>query len=255
MLPKIRAKKMVTGFFLPSKMKMIGCKESFVEFFVDFEQARRIVPSRFQVREFQNGKAVLLIMIQEWDKCILDGFLPIKKVNMAHIWLELVGPSEVGQALSGTEASLPTCYYYALPHQIDNEIAVFAFRLAGIDVQLVQRIEVTGRPGDHRCLRVIEQGNPAIGYSWEVFGNLWEHSKTLTGRRWFYRDYGRRIKRASEGLVVCRSTFFGDGNVRLFADRGSVIERLGFGRELPGALQFVTTECDCEIRVGRQPSN
>ena len=53
----------------------------------------------------------LLIMIQCWDKLILDGFLPISQVKMSHIWIELNGPEEVGEALSGTEASLPTSYY------------------------------------------------------------------------------------------------------------------------------------------------
>ena len=131
-------------------------QKSFVEFFVDPEAARKYVPANHEVRKFPNGKANLLIMIQEWDKCILDGILPIRRVKMSHIWIELNGPDEIGPALPGTESSLPTSYYYALPHQIDNKLAVLAFRLAGIDVQLVKRIEVSGKPGDHHSVRVID---------------------------------------------------------------------------------------------------
>jgi hypothetical protein len=44
----------------------------------------------------------------------------------------------------------------------------FAFRFAGIDVQFVKRIKVTGKPGDLHRVRVVEHENPAVGYSWEA---------------------------------------------------------------------------------------
>jgi hypothetical protein len=238
-------------FHIPSKMKMNNCKESFVEFIVDWEVAQQYVPKRYEVRKYPNGKAVLLIMIQEWEKCILDGFLPISRVNMSHIWMELNGPNEIGPSLPGTESSLPTSYYYALPHQIDNKLAFLAFRLVGIDVQLVKRIEVSGKPGDHHIVRVVEQENPNVGYSWEAGGELWSRPKILTGRRWFIRNYGQWIKRKSTGLVVCSSSFFGESEIRMVVDAGSIIGSLGFGTELPGALKYVKTDCSCVIRVGK----
>lgn len=234
-----------------SRMKMIEAKESFVEFFVDPDIAQQGVPSKYKVRRYPNKKAVLLIMIQEWDKCILDGFLPISSLKMSHIWIELEGPDEIGPKLEGTEASLPTSYYYALPHQIDNKLAVLAFRFVGIDVQLVKRIEVTGKPGEINSVQVVEKENPTIGYSWKAGGTLWNTPKILTGRRWFYRDYGRKMKRKSVGLVVCRSKFFGDSEITISSDKKSIIGRLGFGNELLGALKYVKTDCNCEIRVGK----
>lgn len=245
---------MATSFAFPtlrSKMKMIGCNESFVEFFIDPDAAQRNVPSRFEVRKFPNGNARLLIMIQEWDKCILDGFLPVRRVKMSHIWIELNGPNEIGPALPGTESSLPTSYYYALPHQIDNKLAVLAFRLVGIDVQQVVRIEVSGDPGDYQSVRVVERENPAIGYSWEAKGDLWSVPQVLTGRRWFYRNYGKIFKRKSAGLVVCRSVFLGESEINMIIDGGSSLGGLGFGLEMPGSLKIVKTDCDCVIDVGK----
>jgi hypothetical protein len=238
-------------FSLPSTMKMIGCTESFVEFFVDPVVAQQNMPSRYAVRKYPNEKAVLLIMIQDWDKCILDGFLPIRRVKMAHIWIEINGPNEIGPTLTGTESSLPTSYYYALPHQIDNKMAVFAFRLAGIDVQFVKRIEVSGKPGNLHRVRVVERENPTVGYSWEATGILWPAPKILTGRRWFYRNYGQRIKRKSTGLVVCRSSFSGESEIQMMVEDGSIIANLGLRAELQGALKYVHTDCDCVIRVGK----
>ena len=77
----------------------------------------------------------------------------------------------------------------SLPHQIDKPLAFLAFRLAGIDVQIVKRIEVSGSAGSHHGVRVIEREKPCEGYSWEAEGILWDKSKILTGRRWFYRNY------------------------------------------------------------------
>jgi hypothetical protein len=77
---------------LPSRMKMLGYKKQFVEFAIDPELAMRKLPAGTSLQTGPGGKACLLIMIQEWDRCILDGFLPIKKIRMSHIWIELNGP-------------------------------------------------------------------------------------------------------------------------------------------------------------------
>jgi hypothetical protein len=131
-------------------MKMIGCKELFVEFQIDAQVARQAVPPAYDIRTYPDGSGVLLIMIQDWDKCILDGILPIKRVKMSHIWIELNGPQEIGPLLPGTASSLPTSYYYGLPHQIDNRLAVLAFRLAGIDVHQVAQIDLPGNFGERQ---------------------------------------------------------------------------------------------------------
>ena len=237
-------------FYLPSRMKMIGCKEFFVEFPIDAQLARQVVPQSFEIQTYPNGSAMLLIMIQDWDKCILDGILPIKRVKMSHIWIELDGPQEIGPPLPGTASSLPTSYYYALPHQIDNRLAVLAFKLAGIDVHLVRKIDLQGNFGVHQIVRVTEGDNPTTGYSWEFTPDMWSTPNIVTGRRWFYRNYGSRLKRKSTGLVVCRSSFLASTPVEMSVDRGSVMDRLGFSGKISGRLQLVTTDCDCWIRVG-----
>lgn len=219
-------------FYLPSKMKMIGCRELFVEFPIDAHKARLAVPSSYDLHRDSEGNAVLLIMIQDWDKCILDGILPIKLVKMSHLWIELDGPQEVGPPLPETVSSLPTSYYYALPHQIDNRLAVLAFKLAGIDVQQVSQIDLPGNFGERQKVRVTERGNPATGYSWEFTPDMWSTPNIVTGRRWFHRNYGSRLKRKSAGLVVCRSSFLASTSVEMSVDRGSVMDGLGFSGKI-----------------------
>jgi len=80
---------------------------------------------------------------------------------------------------------------------------------------------------------------------------LWNTPNIVTGRRWFYRNYGRKLPRKSAGLVVCRSTLLGDSPVVMAVDRGSLLDHFDLSGELPGKLQYVTTECVCKIRVGR----
>ena len=157
---------------LSSTMKMLGCREMFAEFNLDPAVAGRVVPPEYEVRVHPNGLSVLLLMVQECEKCVLDGVIPISPMGMSHIWIELSGPEDVGPALPGTTASLPTRYYYALPHQVDSALARFALRLAGIDVRMVKRISLGGNPGGIRQGIVVEKQDPETGYRWGVYRYL-----------------------------------------------------------------------------------
>ena len=231
-------------------MKMIRCKEMFGEFNIDPVIAKRKVPPDYEIRIHPNGKAMLLLMVQDCESCILNNIIRISPMRMAHIWIEIVGPEEIGPYLPDTTASLPTRYYYALPHQIDNALARFALGIAGIDVQKAKRISLGGNPGGIRHGMVVEQDEPTSRYSWEEKSTLWQSPNVLTGRRWFYRQYGHIIKRRSEGLVVCNSSFLGEGEVRLDVDSGSAIGDLGFGTTLYGVMNSVEMKyCNVRIRV------
>ena len=232
-----------------STMKMVGCRELFAEFYLDPTVARQSVAPGYDVRIHPNGQAMLLLLVQDCDTCVLNGLVRIRPMKMSHVWIELAGPEEIGPALSGTTAALPTSYWYAMPHQMDSALASVAFRLVGVDVQRVERVSLGGKPGGIRHGMVIEREEPTTAYRWEETSTLWPSPKLLTGRRWFYREYGRLIKRRSEGLVICRSSFMGEGEIRLEADRGSAIESLGAGRTLHGATRSVEIDCDVRIRV------
>jgi hypothetical protein len=235
---------------LSNTMKMIRCKELFTEFYVDPTLAKRNIPPNYEVRIHDNGKAILLLMVQDCEKCILNGFIPISPMRMSHIWIEIVGPENTGPILPGTSTSLPTRYYYALPHQIDNTIAWFALRLVGIDVKKVRLITLGGDPGGNRQGKVIENDQPNCRYTWEEKSVLWPSPNVVTGRRWFYREYGRIVKRRSEGLVVCHSSFLGESEVSLDAGIDSEIGRLGFGMTLIGTANPVKMDhCDVNIQV------
>jgi hypothetical protein len=220
------------------------------EFPVDRVVARKHVPTGYELRIHPDGNAILLLMVQDCDRCLLEGVIPVTPMRMSHIWIELAGPEEVGPALPGTKASLPTHYYYALPHQIDSGFACFALRLVGIDVRKVERISMGGDPGGTRQGVVVYKQKSIKGYSWEDSSTLWTEPKVLTGRRWFHREYGKTIRRRSEGQVVCLSRFLGVGKVRLQADMGSAIGDLGFGTTMQGTMNPVRMDyCNVRIRV------
>ena len=237
---------------LSSTMKMLGCKEMFAEFHLDPAIAGGNVPPDYDVRIHPNGMAMLLLMVQECERCVLNGVIPISPLRMSHIWIELAGPEEVGPALPGTTASLPTRYYYALPHQVDSVLARCGLWLAGIDVQMVKQVSLGGDPGGIRQGIVVERQDPKTRYWWQKTSALWPSPNVVTGRRRFYRQYGRIIKRRSEGLVVCSSSFLGQGEVQLEADVGSAIGALAFGTILHGATNPVEiNHCNVSIRVNR----
>jgi len=101
--------------------------------------------------------ATLLLMVQDYEKGTLEGLIRIKPMKMSHIWIEIEVPEEVDSALPSTTASLPTVYYYILPHQIESCLAYIALTLTGIDSQLVKEITLGERSGDQRLGRVMEK--------------------------------------------------------------------------------------------------
>jgi len=229
-------------------MEMTNCKEMFAEFPVDAAAARQNVPPGYSIRIDKNGMATLLLMVQDCERGILDGLIRIKPMKMSHIWIEIEGPEETGPPLSGTTESLPTAYYYNLPHQFDSSLAHVALTLTGIDSQSVKEITLGERSGDQRAGQVIEKA-PSVMYGWTETSKLSTTPKIVTGRRKFYRQYGTLIKRVSEGTVACRSNFLGVGSVVLSASPDSAIGRLQFGTTLQGAVHPVEMSCDAEIKV------
>jgi hypothetical protein len=99
---------------------------------------------------------------------------------------------------------------------------------------------------------VLERIKSRAGYVWEETTLLWPAPEVLTGRRWFYRDYGTFFPRRSVGVVVCRATFLGNGDITLRATGDSAIGKLGFGTTLHGATKAVEINCDVRIQVGRR---
>jgi hypothetical protein len=233
-------------------MKMVRCGELLAEFPVDPGAARKAVAPPYPVRVYPSGHANLLLLVQECERCLLDGLLSIRPMRMAHLWVELAGPEQTGRALSGTVASLPTSYWYGLPHQMESRLATLSFRAVGVDIQPVARIATGGAPGARREGQVLEHRASGAGYAWEETTALWQAPQLLTGRRWFYRDYGTFLRRRSVGLVVCRATFLGDGRITLRASEDSAIGHLGFGTTLHGTTHAVEITCGVRIHVGRR---
>jgi hypothetical protein len=229
-------------------MDMVNCKELFAEFSVDPAVARQDVPSGYSIRVDKNGMGTLLLMVQDCEKGILDGLIPIKPMRMSHIWIEIEGPEEVGPPLPGTTESLPTAYYYILPHQMESSLAHVALTLSGIDSQLVKEITLGERSGDQRLGQVIEKA-PSVMYRWTETSRLGTTPNVMTGRRKFYRQYGWLIKLTSVGTVTCRSHFLGDGKVVLTASPDSAIGRLQFDTTFQGAAHPVEMSCRSEIKV------
>ena len=236
------------GVGCSSSMKMINCRETFAEFYVDPSVARKNVPPGYNVRIYPNGKAMLLMLEQDCERCVLKHLLTIHPMRMSHLWIELDGPAEVGPPLYGTAESLPTSYWYSLPHQMDSSLAHIAFSLVGIDTQHVAMINFSGQPGEQQRGVVVENEGGAK-YVWTEKSQIWPTPKLVTGRRWFYREYGQNRKTESKGLVTCKASFIGEGTIELEADANSSIGALGFGTELQGTSNVVKIECDVLIDV------
>ena len=163
-------------------MEMTNCREMFAEFHVDAVVAKQNVPPGYTVRIDKDGMATMLLMVQDCEKGLLDGLLRIRPMRMSHIWIEIDGPEETGPPLPGTTESLPTAYYYILPHQFESGLAHIALTLAGIDSHLVKEITFGERSGDQRPGRVIEKA-PSVMYGWTESSQLSTMPNIVTGKR------------------------------------------------------------------------
>jgi hypothetical protein len=215
----------------PSVMDIYDVKEMFSRYYVDPDIAQQNVPSKWKVKIHDNGKALLLVMVQNCKKMVLDYLINVGSVGMSHIWIELEGPPEVVAPLPGTTRSLPTWYWYILPHELDGYLIRMFFGLAGVDARLVKKISLVGDPGDTRVGEVIERYSPEAKYNWTETSQLYTKPDIVTGSHRFYRKYGMR---ESVAHAKCFTHFLGDGQVSLNATNNSVVGKLGFGTSLTG---------------------
>jgi hypothetical protein len=235
------------SLFIPSVMDIYGCEEMFSRFYVDPDIARQNVPSKWNVKIHSNGKALLLVMVQQCEKMVLDNLIDVGSVGMSHVWIEVDGPHEVVTPLPGTTRSLPTRYWHILPHQLDGDLVHRLFGLAGVDSQLVREVSLGGDPGGARSGVVIERDSPQAKYTWTETTQLYSAPDIVTGSQRFYRKYGVR---ESEAYAKCESHFLGDGEVSLSATTDSVVGKLGFGTSLTGFSNPVWVKhCRVDYRV------
>jgi len=233
--------------FIPSVMDMYDTEEMFSRYYVDPVIAQQHVPSKWNVKIHENGMAFLYLLIQKCHKMVLDKIFNMGAVGMAHIWIEIDGPPEVITPFPGTTRSLPTWYWYTLPHQLDNRLAALLFGIAGIAAQSIREISWDGGSGAPRSGRVIEGGSPETGYHWTEDSQLYPEPDIITGSHRLYRKYGGR---ESQAHVRCTTHFLGDGQVSLNASPDSAIGKLGFGTSLTGVSNPVWVEhCRVDYRV------
>jgi hypothetical protein len=231
-----------------STLDLEGCRETFATLPVDRAAAREVVPAALQPRIDAQGRAILLMMVQDCAHARLDGIVPITPMRMTHLWIEVDGPEEVGRTLPGTSASLPTAYYFALPHQIDDGLAQAALAAAGISIMPVERIVLGPLADGIRQGEVVEDAR-GTRYAWRETSEAWPEARVLTGRRRFLSEYGTLAPRSSEGVVVCKSGFLGQGQLDVHADVASTPGRLARGAPLSGPVSRVEMSCSARIRV------
>jgi hypothetical protein len=215
---------------------------------VDADVAREIVPPKWELKLDEQGRALLLVMVQECDKMVLDYLIDVGPVGMSHVWIELEGPREVVTPLPETTRCLPTRYWFIAPHQLDNRLARMLFGLVGVDAQFVEKVSVGGDPGGARSGEVMETDSTGTKYTWTETSQLYAEPDIVTGSQRFYRVYGAR---ESEAYARCESDFLGDAEVSLSATTDSVIVKLGFGTSLSGFSSPVwVRQCHVNYRVG-----
>ena len=186
-------------------------------------------------------------MVQNCKKMVLDYLIHVGSVGMSHIWVEIEGPPEVVDPLPGTTRSLPTWYWYILPHQLDGYLSRTLFALAGVDARLVKKISLGGNPSETRFGEVVEEDSSKAKYNWTETNDLYAKPDIVTGSHRFYRKYGVR---ESVAHARCFTHFLGDGQVSLHATDNSAIGKLGFGTSLAGFSNPVWVKhCRVKYRV------
>jgi len=234
-------------FSYPIVMDIYDVREMFSRYYVDPKIATKNVPSKWKIKIHENGKALLLVMVQDCKKMVLEHLFNIGSVRMAHIWIELDGPLETIDTLPGTSRTLPSWYWYIQPHQLDNRLAYFMFKMAGVSAQFVQKISLGGECGGRRSGAVLENTSPDVEYHWTETSQLFPEPDIITGSHRFYRNYGWR---ESEAHASCFTHFLGDAHVELEAIPSSTVGRLGFGSQLTGFSNPVWVKhCRVEYRV------
>lgn len=231
----------------PIVMDIYDVREMFSRYYVDPDTAVKNVPSLWKIKIHENGQALLLVMVQDCKKMVLEHFLNIGSVRMAHIWIELEGPLEIIDTLPGTSRTLPTWYWYIQPHQLDNRLACFLFKMAGVSAQFVRKISLGGDPGGRRSGEVQENTSADTDYHWVETSQLFSEPDIITGSHRFFRSDGLR---QSEAHVKCFTHFLGDAQVELVAAANSTVGRLGFGVKLSGFSNPVWFQhCHVKYRV------
>jgi len=232
----------------PSVMDIYHVTEMFSRYYVDPVIAQQNVPSKWKVKIHDNGKAVLLVMVQNCKKMVLDYILNVGSVGMSHVWIELEGTLEVVSPLPGTSRSLPTWYWYILPHQLNDRWTRLLFGLVGVAAQSVRKVTLGGDPGGTRHGEVIESDSSDAKYNWTETSKLYPEPDMVTGSHRFYRKYGIR---ESAAHATCFTHFLGDGQVSLSATSDSAVGKLGFGTSLSGFSNPVWVKyCRVKYKVG-----
>lgn len=228
---------------------MHDTQEMFSRYPVDPVAAQRNVPSPWRVKIHPNGQALLLVMVQDCRRMILDTVVNMGVVRFSHVWIELEGPHEVVERIEGSTRTLPTWYWYILPHQTDRWLVRTLFGVAGAPAQRVVRVSLGTRVGRTRSGEVRERAS--TGYRWTEVSDLYDEPDVVTGSHRFYRRYG---KWESEAHARCFTHFLGAGTVQLDATADSSVASLGFGTSLTGVSNPVWfRHCHVNYRVRRVP--
>lgn len=234
-------------FSFPSVMDIYDVKEMFSRYYVDPDISQQNIPSKWRIKIHDNGKALLLVMVQNCNKMVLDNLINMGSVGMSHIWIEIEGPHEVVTPLPGTNRSLPTRYWYILPHQVDSYLVRILFMLAGVSSQIVKNVSVGEDLDGTRLGEVIEGDSVDAKYNWKEVIQLYPTPDIVTGSQRFYRQYGVR---ESSAHARCESHFIGDGSVSLSATSDSTVGKLGLGTSLNGVTNPVWVKhCRVKYRV------
>ena len=229
-------------------MDIYDVKEMFSRYYVDPGVAQQNVPSKWKVKIHENGKALLLVMVQDCRKMVLDRLINVGSLGMSHIWIEIEGPDEIVTPLPGTTRSLPTWYWYILPHELDSYVVRLLFGIAGVDARLVRKITLGDDHTETRSGEVIEGHSTEARYYWTETNKFYPKPDIITGSHRFYRKYGVH---ESAAHARCFTHFLSDGEVNLTATANSVIGKLGFGTSLTGFSNSVWVKhCRVKYRVG-----
>jgi hypothetical protein len=227
---------------------MYDTNEMFSRYYVDPVIAQKIIPNKWKVKVNENGKAILLIMVQKCKKMILDRIFNVGSVALSNLWIEIEGQPEIITPLPGTSRSLPTWYWYVTPHQLNNSMAVSLCNLVGVPTKHVKKISLVGDQTTIRTGEVIEDDSIHARYSWTENIKRYPDPDIITGS---HRLYGIFRGCETEAHVRCFTHFLGESEVSLVATSNSSVAKLGFGTSLSGFSNPVWFKhCSVKYKVG-----
>lgn len=150
-----------------TEFQPLVCDESVGFFPVDPAVARAHVPPEYDLFYLEDGRAQIMVLIQECTSMLLNGEVELAPLKMFHVWIRRDGPFEL-IPIPGALETLPTFYWYQHADMTDSRALFVAAKQAGGVYAIAESITRGPAIGFARVSRVVEKqvDGESIGFDW-----------------------------------------------------------------------------------------